>query len=68
MKPSKTLSTATYYSVSYGPKRERDREWKHFLIAEEANLFFNKKQQDGFWVDAYEMVTTTTTTIRKLTK
>ena len=57
-------STSTVYLVSYGPKREADREWKRFDDAESANEFFQMKQRD-FHCDIYEE--TTMVAFRKLT-
>ncbi len=36
----------TVYFVSYGPKKDADREWKRFDDAESANEFFQMKQRD----------------------
>lgn len=54
------------YEVTYGPKEHKDREKKTFSEEAEALKFFDKKDQEGFNVDAYEIVTVKTK--KKLSK
>ena len=46
------------YEVTYGPKKESDREVKSFDDENKALEFFEKKDKEGFHVDAYEIETT----------
>lgn len=45
------------YTVTYGHKKENERESKMFADETSALDFFEKKDKEGFHVDAYEIET-----------
>lgn len=54
--------TTMRYKVTFGPKKEQDRESRVFEVETEASDFFRMKDEQGFHVDCDQIVTVTTTT------
>lgn len=52
-----TQETEVHYEITYGPKKESNREVKIFDDEDKALEFFEKKDKEGFHVDAYEIET-----------
>lgn len=48
------------YEISYGPVNENMREKKIFTNKKKAIGFFNEKQKQGLYVDAYQIETVVT--------
>lgn len=61
-------STVVLYKVTFGPKKEKDREWKLLYTEDEALEFFKKKEDAGMNVDVYKVTTVTSIETEKLTK
>lgn len=66
MKPTNEIQTETKYEVTFGQKDNVNRENKIFAEETKAMDFFEKKDKEGFHVDAYEIEVTTKK--RKLSK
>lgn len=53
-------TVTTKYEVTFGPKKESDREKKQFSEQDKAIAFFKEKDKAGMYVSAYEIQTTIT--------
>jgi len=53
-------TTEVKYQVTFGPKKESERETKNFTDPTLAIDFFKEKDKAGFHVDAYEITTVIT--------